>query len=113
MGSIIEARRAGKYPARATGQGAAAAEFRKILAHKGRNQGPQYSLAYLGLSRALALTRETASARQAYQEFLTMWRDADPDVPMLVANTRRYRRRSSSRAERAHFPHRQSILLSG
>jgi eukaryotic-like serine/threonine-protein kinase len=73
------------------GKGAeAAAEFRKILAHKGRNQGPQYSLAYLGLGRALALTGDTTNASQAYRDFLAVWRDADPDVPMLIAARKEY-----------------------
>jgi DNA-binding winged helix-turn-helix (wHTH) protein/Flp pilus assembly protein TadD len=74
-----------------TGKGAeAATEFRKILAHKGRNQGPQYSLAYLGLARALALRGDIANARQAYQDFLAVWKDADPDVPMLIAARKEY-----------------------
>jgi eukaryotic-like serine/threonine-protein kinase len=73
------------------GKGAeAATEFRKILAHKGRNWGAQYSLAYLGLGRALALTGDTANAKQAYQDFLAVWRDADPDVPMLIASRKEY-----------------------
>ena len=73
------------------GKGAeAATEFRKILAHKGRNQGPQYSLSYLGLGRALALTGDTANSRQAYRDFLAVWKDADPDVPMLIAARKEY-----------------------
>jgi len=79
------------WPGWRAGRGAeAATEFRKILAHKGRNQGPQYSLAYLGLGRALALTGDTANTRQAYQDFLALWRDADPDVPMLIAARKEY-----------------------
>jgi Flp pilus assembly protein TadD len=73
------------------GKGAeAATEFRKILKHKGRNQGPQYPLAYLGLGRALALTGDTANAGQAYRDFFAVWRDADPDVPMLIAARKEY-----------------------
>ena len=67
-----------------------ATEFRKILAHRGRNLGPQSWLAYLGLGRALALTSDIANARQAYQEFLAAWRDADPDVPTLIAARKEY-----------------------
>lgn len=73
----------------ANGAGSAT-EFRKILAHRGRNLGPQYSLAHLGLGRALALTGDIANARQAYQEFLAAWKDADPDVPTLIAARKEY-----------------------
>ncbi|HSP69938.1 MAG TPA: tetratricopeptide repeat protein, partial [Bryobacteraceae bacterium] len=66
------------------GKGAeAAAEFQKILDHKGRNWGPFYAPAYLGLARASALTGDAAKARQAYQDFLTFWKDADKDLPLL------------------------------
>jgi Flp pilus assembly protein TadD len=68
----------------------AAAQFQKILAHRGHNQGPQYPLAYLGLGRALALTGDIANARQAYRDFLAVWRDADPDIPLLIAARKEY-----------------------
>lgn len=42
------------------------------------------SLAYLGLARAYALEGDTAKARIAYQDFFAVWKDADPDVPVLV-----------------------------
>jgi len=42
---------------------------------------PLYSLARLGLARAAALTGDTARARQAYQDFFVLWKDADPDIP--------------------------------
>ncbi|HXP85849.1 MAG TPA: hypothetical protein VN841_14090 [Bryobacteraceae bacterium] len=61
----------------------AAEEFQKILDHKGRNWGPYYSLAYLGLARASALTGDTAKAKRAYQDFLALWKDADKDLPLL------------------------------
>ena len=62
----------------------AAAEFQKILDHRG--VGPldsAYALARLGLGRALALQGQTAKARAAYQDFLAFWKDADPDIPVL------------------------------
>jgi hypothetical protein len=67
------------------GQGKeAAAEFQKILAHRaGFVSGWTYPLARLGLAQALALQGDTASARIAYQDFLTLWKDADPDIPIL------------------------------
>ena len=63
---------------------AAAAEFQKILDHRGLlwncATGP---LAHLGLARAYALQGDTAKARAAYQDFLALWKDADPDIPIL------------------------------
>jgi hypothetical protein len=66
-------------------QGAAAgAEFQKILDHPSVvvNQ-PIGALAHLGLGRAYALQGETLRARTAYQDFLALWKDADPDIPIL------------------------------
>ena len=62
----------------------AAAEFRKILDHPGVvvNQ-PIRALAHLGLGRAFALQGDTVKARAAYQDFLTLWKNADPDIPVL------------------------------
>jgi predicted Zn-dependent protease len=61
----------------------AAAEFQKILDHKGVNWGAYYPLSYVGLARAAALTGDTPRARKAYQDFLALWKDADPDIPIL------------------------------
>ncbi len=70
----------------------AAAEFEKILDHKGANWGSSwqhpywgqfYSLSYLGLARASVLASDTAKARKAFQDFLALWKDADSDVPIL------------------------------
>ncbi len=52
----------------------AEAEFQKILDHKGRNWGPQYPLSYLGLARAAALAGDAFKAKQAYRDFLTLWK---------------------------------------
>jgi eukaryotic-like serine/threonine-protein kinase len=73
------------------GRGAeATAEFQKILDHKGRNWGPLYSLAYLGLARAEALAGDAAKAKKAYQDLFTAWKDADPDMPNLIAARKEY-----------------------
>jgi tetratricopeptide (TPR) repeat protein len=62
---------------------AAAAEFQTILNHPGvvLNE-PIGALAYLGLGRAYALAGDTAKAKTAYQDFLAIWKDADPDLPV-------------------------------
>ena len=44
---------------------------------------PLEALAHLGLGRAFALQGDAAKARTAYQDFLALWKDADPDVPIL------------------------------
>jgi len=61
----------------------AVAEFRKILDHPGvvRNE-PIGALAHLQLGRALAFSGERDKARSSYNNFLTLWKDADPDIPI-------------------------------
>jgi tetratricopeptide (TPR) repeat protein len=63
---------------------AAAAEFQKILDHACVVQNePIGALAHLGLARAYALSGDTVKAQAAYQDFLALWKDADPDIPIL------------------------------
>ncbi|HXY48697.1 MAG TPA: protein kinase [Terriglobales bacterium] len=63
---------------------AAATEFQKMLDHRGlMNVCPLAPLAHLGLARARAANRDSASARTAYQDFFALWKDADPDIPIL------------------------------
>ncbi len=50
----------------------------------------EHSMAHLGLGRAYALQGEIAKARAAYQDFLTLWKDADPDIPILIAAKSEY-----------------------
>jgi eukaryotic-like serine/threonine-protein kinase len=66
-------------------QGAeAATEFQKILDHRGIvASDPIGALAHLQLGRAYAMQGDTAKAKAAYQDFLTLWKDADLDVPVL------------------------------
>ena len=62
----------------------AVAEFQRILDHRGLVLNrPIGALAHLGLGRAYALQGDTVRARAAYQDFLTIWKDADPDNPIL------------------------------
>jgi tetratricopeptide (TPR) repeat protein len=67
------------------GQGnEAAQEFQKLLALRNfAPTDPLMSLAHLGLGRAYALAGDTARSRAAYQDFFALWKDADPDVPLL------------------------------
>ena len=85
----------------AAGYGAeAASDFQKILDHPGaggRNGIPiANALARLGLARAAAATGDVAKSRRAYQDFLASWKDADPDVPILVQAKAEYAKLSGS-----------------
>jgi eukaryotic-like serine/threonine-protein kinase len=77
----------------------AAAEFQKILDHRGVvfNE-PIGALAHLQLGRAYAMQGDTAKARAAYQDFFILWKDADPDIPILIAAKAEYARRALSSA---------------
>lgn len=77
----------------------AAAEFRKILDHKGAswgstwldpNWGLYYSISYVGLARASAMAGGTAKAGKNYQDFFALWKDADPDIPLLIVAKAEY-----------------------
>jgi serine/threonine protein kinase len=69
----------------------ASAEFQKILDHRSivLNE-PIGALAHLGLARAYALQGDTAKARTKYEDFLTLWKDADPDIPILIVAKAEY-----------------------
>jgi eukaryotic-like serine/threonine-protein kinase len=63
---------------------AAAAEFQKILDHPGVVQNEIIAaLAHLGLGRAYALSNDSPMAKTEYQNFLSLWKNADPDIPTL------------------------------
>ena len=68
----------------------AAAEFQKILDHRGANWGPLYPLCYVGLARAAALAGDTPRARIAYEKFFALWKNADADVPILMQARKEY-----------------------
>jgi hypothetical protein len=71
--------------------GEAAAEFQKILDHRALVLNEAIgALARLGMARAYVLQADTAKARAAYQDFLTLCKDADPDIPILVAAKSEY-----------------------
>src|SRR5581483_12378182 len=71
----------------------AATEFQKIVDHKGANWGSDwqhpfwgqfYSLSCLGLAYASTLTGDSEKAKKAYEAFFELWKDADPDLPVLI-----------------------------
>ncbi len=77
----------------------AAAEFQKILDHKGAswaatwrfpNWGLYYSISYLGLARASELAGDTVKARKAFQDFFALWKGADQDLPILIEAKKDY-----------------------
>jgi eukaryotic-like serine/threonine-protein kinase len=62
----------------------AATEFQKVLSRRGVwYVAPEYALAHVGLARALAAQGDVAGSRHAYQDFFALWKDADPDIPIL------------------------------
>jgi len=82
----------GLYPAYVRGEAyleaqqgrEAAAEFQKVLDHRGVVfADPIGALAHLQLGRAYTMAGDTTKARAAYNDFLTLWKDADPDIPIL------------------------------
>ena len=76
----------------------AAAEFQKILDHRGIVLNlPIGALAHLQIGRAYAMEGDTAKARAAYQDFLTLWKDADPDIPILIAAKAEYAKLQQAR----------------
>jgi eukaryotic-like serine/threonine-protein kinase len=81
------------YPAYLRGQAylmahnanAAAAEFQKLLDHRGIVLNfVTGALAYLQVGRAYAMAGDTAKAKTAYQDFFALWKEADPDIPVVA-----------------------------
>ena len=70
---------------------AAAAEFQKFFDHRGLvGNLPSGALAHLQLGRAYTLSGDKKKATAAYQDFLTLWKDADPGIPILQQAKREY-----------------------
>ncbi len=69
------------------------AEFQRILDHSNIVMNcSTRGLAHLGLARAYALQGHTAESRSAYEDFFTLWKDADPDIPILAHAKSEYAR---------------------
>ena len=98
-GTAFFAKFGGLYPAYirgeaylAAGRGQeAAAEFQKVLNHRGIVfADPIGALAHLQLGRAYVVSGDMTKAKSAYQDFLTLWKDADPDIPVLKQASAEY-----------------------
>jgi eukaryotic-like serine/threonine-protein kinase len=77
---------------------AAAAEFEKILNTPGvALNEPVAALARLGMARAYAAAGDNAKARSAYEDFLEIWKQADPDIPVLKQATTEYAKMLASK----------------
>ena len=76
----------------AKGRGSEAArEYQKLVDNRSVVQNcPLGALAHLGLGRAYTLQGDTQKARTAYQDFFALWKDADPDIPILIAAKAEY-----------------------
>jgi tetratricopeptide (TPR) repeat protein len=79
----------------------AADEFRKITDHQGASWasawrypywGQFYSLSWLGVARGSALAGDVVNAQKAFQQFFELWKDADPDLPILQGAKAEYAR---------------------
>ena len=69
----------------------AAAEYRKIIDHRGQSlRSLLWPLAHLGMARARVLSGDTAGARQMYDQFFTLWKNADADLPVLIQAKQEY-----------------------
>ena len=71
----------------------ASREYQKLLDHRGTMIGdPVAVLAHLGLARSYALSGDESNARNQYKEFLALWKDADPELPVLKQAEAEYAR---------------------
>ena len=93
LGSLYPAYVRGKAYLKASQAAQAQAEFQKILDHRGLtvNLLPG-ALAHLQLARAFAQSGDTAKARTTYQDFFALWKDADPETPILKEAKAEYAR---------------------
>jgi tetratricopeptide (TPR) repeat protein len=98
-GTVFYARFGGLYTAYVRGEAylaagrgqEAAAEFQKVLDHRGVVLAdPIGALAHWQLGRAYVVSGDMTKAKSAYQDFLTLWKDADPDIPVLKQASAEY-----------------------
>ncbi len=86
----------------AAGNGSAAStQFRKVLEHRGVTQnGLLGALSLLQLARAEVMMGDIAGARQQYQDFFSLWKDADNDIPVLTQARAEYAKLQESRFDK-------------
>jgi eukaryotic-like serine/threonine-protein kinase len=95
INSLYPAYMRGVVDLRAHNGAAAAVEFQKLLDHKGIVANfVTGALAHLQLGRAYAMAGDEVKAKAAYQDFFTLWKDADPDMPLLKEANAEYARLS-------------------
>ncbi len=71
----------------------AAAEFQKIIEHRGWDVlSSLWPLAHLGLARAAALEGDVVKSRQTYEDLFRLWKEADVELPVLIEAKREYER---------------------
>jgi tetratricopeptide (TPR) repeat protein len=69
----------------------AVAEFQKVISLRSLSPfSPTWPLAHVGLARAYAAAGNTTASRKAYEDFFALWKNADPDVPILVEAKKEY-----------------------
>jgi hypothetical protein len=103
MGGIVSRRGLAHLAAHRPAE--AAAEFRKILDHRGIVLAdPLDAMARLRLACALATSGETVKAKSTYEDFLDLWNGADPDIPVLAQAKSEYARQGPVSAVTERFP---------
>ena len=71
----------------------AAADFEKVIDHRGWPEWEVFApLAQLGLARAYAMQGDRENSRKAYDDFFITWKDADPDIPLLLQAKAEYKK---------------------
>jgi tetratricopeptide (TPR) repeat protein/predicted Ser/Thr protein kinase len=68
----------------------AASVFSQMVDRKAANWGPEYPAAQVGLARAAKMMGDTERARKTYEQFFAFWKDADPDIPLLLEARKEY-----------------------
>ena len=68
----------------------AAGVFSQMVDHKAANWGPEYAAAQVGLARATKMMGDSARAKKTYEQFFAFWKDADPDIPLLIEARKEY-----------------------
>jgi hypothetical protein len=61
-----------------------------MIDRKAANWGPEYAAAQVGLARAAKMMGDSARAKKTYEQFFGFWKDADPDIPLLLEARKEY-----------------------